>query len=259
MGVDQDYDPHAHELWTQIHDIMAREIGQLRLGDYGQVSTRCQGWFLIADAEPALDMIELTFRIIEHQFNEDPAKAAVQELNHRFREHDPGYQYENGKVIRLDNQYVHAELIKPALSLITAPLFQAGNDDFMLAHRHYRDGNHKDCVVAAQRAFESALKAICRARGWSFASGDRAVELITVCRKHGLFPDYLDRSFDTYVAMLKTGLPGVRNNAGGHGQEPDAKPVPEYLAAYALHLTAANIVLAVEAFREGKPRLRDAR
>jgi len=43
MGVDQDYDPHAHELWTQIHDIMAREIGQLRLGDYGQVSTRCQG------------------------------------------------------------------------------------------------------------------------------------------------------------------------------------------------------------------------
>jgi hypothetical protein len=49
--------------------------------------------------------------------------------------------------------------------------------------------------------------------------------------------------------MLKTGLPGVRNPTGGHGQAPKAQPVPEYVAAFALHMTATNIVFAVEAYR----------
>jgi hypothetical protein len=101
--------------------------------------------------------------------------------------------------------------------------------------------------VACQRAFESVLKAICKLHGWSFATSDRASELITVVRKNGLFPTYLSKVFDTYIAMLKSGLPEVRNNAGGHGESPDAPPVPRYIAAYALHLSASNIVIAVEA------------
>ena len=55
--------------------------------------------------------------------------------------------------------------------------------------------------------------------------------------------------FASYVAALKTGLPEVRNNAGGHGAAPDVPPVTEYIAAYAIHLTAANIVLCVEAYK----------
>jgi HEPN domain len=145
-------------------------------------------------------------------------------------------------------QYVHAEVIKPALALLSDPAFATANDEFMTAHKHYRDGHYKDCIVAAQRAFESTLKAICTARNWSYAPGDRATELVTAVRKQGLFPDFLGKAMDTYIAMLKTGLPGVRNNAGGHGDEPNAPVVPGYLAAYALHLTAANIVLVVEAF-----------
>jgi hypothetical protein len=45
-------------------------------------------------------------------------------------------------------------------------------------------------------------------------------------------------------------LPGVRNHAGGHGEEPAAPPVPDYIAGYALHLSAANIVMAVAAFKK---------
>jgi hypothetical protein len=105
--------------------------------------------------------------------------------------------------------------------------------------------------VAANRAFETTLKTICRERGWVFNPGDRAGELVTAVRKNELFPSYLDKGFDTYVALLKTGLPGVRNSAGGHGDDPAALPVPGYVAAHALHLTAANIVLLAEAFFSG--------
>jgi hypothetical protein len=86
-------------------------------------------------------------------------------------------------------------------------------------------------------------------KNWEFKTGDRASELITRVRQHGLFPDYLDKGLDSYIAMLKTGLPGVRNNAGGHGQDPRAPVVPPYIASYALHMTATNIVMAVEAMK----------
>jgi len=49
------------------------------------------------------------------------------------------------------------------------------------------------------------------------------------------------------VAMISTGLPEVRNNAGPHGTAPDAEPVRAHLARYALHMSAANILLVVEA------------
>ena len=41
----------------------------------------------------------------------------------------------------------------------------------------------------------------------------------------------------------------MRNNCGGHGQGVEAVVVPDYLVAYALHLTASNIVLLIEAYK----------
>ncbi len=262
VGTNEKYDEDTNRRWTFIHDTMAREKGLIALHWNGNCRQKCEQWFLESkQSDDALDMIELTFRLIERvlgDYDNDrrrmhelkiSAREAIEELNQRFREHDLGYQYENGTILRMDSQYVHAEVIKPTLALLAAEPFLNANEDFMTAHKHYRAGEHKDCVVAAQRAFESTLKAICSTKGWTFAKGDRAGELITAVRSHGLFPTYLDRAFDTYVAMLKTGLPDVRNSAGGHGDEPNATPVPSYIAAYALHLTAANIVLAVRAFQ----------
>jgi uncharacterized protein DUF7014/HEPN domain-containing protein len=128
--------------------------------------------------------------------------------------------------------------------------FEKANEDFLVAHRHYREGHGKDAIVAANRAFESTLKAICKLSGWPYPEGARASELVTVVRKNGLFPDHLGNGLDTYVAMMKTGLPSVRNNAGGHGSDPEAPPIPEYLPSYAIHLTAANVLLMLKAHQE---------
>ena len=54
------------------------------------------------------------------------------------------------------------------------------------------------------------------------------------------------------LGVLKSGLPKVRNEAGGHGQGSKLKRIPEYIAAYALHLAATNIVMLVEAFRHSE-------
>jgi hypothetical protein len=48
---------------------------------------------------------------------------------------------------------------------------------------------------------------------------------------------------------LQSGLPKVRNDAGGHGQGGVPRETPGYIASYALHLAAAKIVLLVEALK----------
>lgn len=119
----------------------------------------------------------------------------------------------------------------------------------MAAHAHYRAGEYKDCVADALNAFESTMKAICDIKKWSYSKGARASDLLKVIRSNGLLPDYLDGSFDQLAATLASGLPKVRNEAGGHGQGAEPRQTPGYIAAYALHLAAAKIVLLFEALK----------
>lgn len=62
------------------------------------------------EIEEALDVIELVCR---YAINFD-CRSQVNELNERFKQHGVGYQFEDGFIIRVDTQYTHAEIIKPA-------------------------------------------------------------------------------------------------------------------------------------------------
>ena len=120
----------------------------------------------------------------------------------------------------------------------------------MQAHEHYRKGNNKDAIVNAQNAFESTMKAICDQRGWDYGT-ERATasKIIDVLFKNNLIPSEMQSHFTALRSTLESGLPTVRNQPGqgGHGQGSDVVEVPDYLAAYCLHLAATNIVLLIEA------------
>ncbi len=146
----------------------------------------------------------------------------------------------------MDSKLTHAEVIKPALKLLTAPLFSKANEEFLIAHKHYREGDYKDCITAANRSFESVLKAICDAENWEYENGSRASELVKLVKTQGLFTHDFDKSLDTYVSMLKNGLPSVRNNAGAHGDGLAAATVTAQIARFALNLTASNITFLAE-------------
>ena len=92
------------------------------------------------------------------------------------------------------------------------------------------------------------MKAICDAKGWNYDKGARASDLVKVLRREGLFPEFAEKSFDQLIATLKSGLPAVRNESGGHGQGATPVDVPEYVAVYALNLAASKIRLLYEAF-----------
>jgi hypothetical protein len=139
-------------------------------------------------------------------------------------------------------------MVAPAI----APLHQAGftgpNDEFLGAHEHYRHGRHEEALVEALKAFESTMIAICDTRKWQYPKGPTAKQLIGVILDNGLVPSYQNNQFNSLATLLE-GLPTVRNKQAGHGQGSNPRSVPNYLAAYGLHLAAANIVLLVEAHK----------
>src|ERR1700722_7924922 len=149
-----------------------------------------------------LSLIEICCRVMENiaKFprhdrpgrgsRQDPAEG-VTEVNQRFRIAGVGYKFEAGEIIRVDSQFVHDQVVKPALQLLGAPQFAEAEGEFRLAHEHYRSGDLRDCNAAALRSMEALLKSICDARGWKHDAGATVDKLIGIVRANGLFPDYL--------------------------------------------------------------------
>jgi hypothetical protein len=124
--------------------------------------------------------------------------------------------------------------------------FKGASDEFMKAHEHYRHGRNKEAVTVALSAFESTMKAICEKRTWGYKPHDSAGALIAIIWRNNLIPERFRKQFDQLEQLL-VGLATVRNTSGAHGQGTNVIETPDYIAAYALHQAAANIVLLVEA------------
>lgn len=257
--------PPSNYLWQQIYDIMCRELGELRLSRSTRPHSQCIDYLLNEqNIDNALDIIEVSFRIIDtdvRRLNENERRRsairqtpdeAITELNHRFKEHSVGYQYVNGKIIQVDSQYVHAEVVRPAISLLKDVKFEGAEEEFLKAHEHYRNGRHKEAIAEANKAFESTMKSICSNMKWKVPANATASRLIETCLDNELIPSSLQSHFNAFQSTLKDGLPTVRNIMAGHGQGPTPIGVPDYLAAYALHLAATNIVFLVNAYLDLK-------
>lgn len=249
---------HHPVLWDGIHDTLARELGVFNLtGGHKTTSYgMCVQFLLDAPTLQALDIIELSFLAISdinelvdwsyYNSMEQTPEDAIDELNHRFREHGVGYQFVGGEIMRVDSQYIHAEAVKPALSLLNTAGFDGASDEFLRAHAHYRKGRMGEAMSDALKAFESTMKAICDENEWGYKDGN-AKTLIKTVLDNGLVPKYMETHLAGLRSTLEAGLPTVRNKNSGHGQGLLAKKVPDYFAGYALHLAATNIVFLVEA------------
>ncbi|MGI8425301.1 MAG: STM4504/CBY_0614 family protein [Actinomycetota bacterium] len=260
FGVDHYGTHNAAKAYEFVKQALCREYGLFELVRYAQADVESVINFFLQEesTERALDVVELCFKVINdyipdsqaYKYNTDrklEADDAVAELNERFKEHGVGYQFESNELIRLDSDFLHAEAIKPTLMVLRGEGFKGANEEFLLAHEHYRHGRHKECLVDALKAFESSMKAICKIRRWPSQPNDTAKTLISTCLAQGLLPPYLESQMGSLRSLLESGVPTVRNKLGGHGQGPDPTTVPEYVARYALNLTATSILFLVEA------------
>lgn len=251
--------------WHFIRKLLCRELGKITLSGQEDPLSDCLIYLNNqSKVDHWLDLVEICCVFVDRGLREalesrlrefgieQKAEDAIGELNERFRRAAFGYRYEAGKIIRVDNELLHAEVVKPALHFLADDRFTGPREEFLSAHAHYRAGEYKDAITDANNAFESTMKAICDLKGWEYPAGGSASHLLKVIRDNKLLPDYLDQSFDQLAATLKSGLPQVRNEEGSHGQGAEPKQTPGYIAGYALHLAAAKIVLLFEAFKDSE-------
>jgi hypothetical protein len=254
---DHGYATPAYPAYREILEQLARHFGTQKLAN-GDILEQILANCLLQESnvERWLDAIELSCRVMQAVGSSYDYKLsastkltpdeAIADLNHRFLQHGVGYQYVSGKIVRYDSQFLHAQVVKPALDLLQDKRYQGANDEFLKAHEHYRRGEIKDCLADSLNALESTLKTICHKRRWTFQPKDTAKPLLDVCFKNGLIPSFLQSHYSALQSTLESGVPVVRNKLGGHGQGPQVVEVPAHYAAYALHMTGSAIQFLIE-------------
>lgn len=260
IGASDEYTP-AWNLYDAIVGVLRREYGVFQLVKIASVRTpedELRVFFLASAAgDQQLDVIELTFRAIDttarenyYQRRNHAARVvdeAIEELNSRFQEHGIGYQYTDGKIIRIDSQLIHSEVVKPALKLLNSQAYEGPQQEFLVAHEHYRAGKMKEALNECLKSFESTMKAICDKRRWDYPKNGTAKDLIQSCFDNGLIPMFWQTQLSSLRTLLESSVPTGRNKLSGHGQGAVPTSVPAYLVGYMLHMTASSIVFLAEA------------
>lgn len=256
-------DIHRHGIMVSgayefIVDSLCREYGLFKLPsakEYGERNYISELFnFILSEknVERVLDAVELACRVIDvhsrkweyrhRQHAGEEATAALNELNARFQRLGFGYRFEAGDVIRIDSEIVHAEVVKPALTLLHAAMYKGAEAEFHQAYEHYRHGRMKEALTDCLKALESTMKSIAASRKWQHDPGATAKPLIDLMFEKQLIPTFWSQHFSALRAMLESGVPTARNRLGGHGQGAAIVDVPPHYVAFALHQTAAAIV-----------------
>jgi len=247
-------------VWDNIYLQYLREAGLRNLSsddEYLDSQACIHNFLLDAPIEDALDILELSIKMSSVEYYDDlqyyqhqsitPPTEAIEELNHRMKQAAFGFGFIDLNIVKIDSQYIHKEIIQPALKLIAIKDFSGPNDEFRKAFEHYRHKRYEECIAEANKAFESTMKCICDLKGFTYdKKKDTANKLINIIFDNGYIPSYMESSFSSLRNLLSSSLPTLRNKEAGHGQGSEISAVHESYASYALNLAATNIKFLVD-------------
>jgi hypothetical protein len=144
--------------WAWVDKTFSHEKGMSPLGGTDHAPSQIRANYQQMDNTNAIDFTEVVgFKIhlidqeIQNSYRVRTDKPAprMDEINYRLREAGMGYQFESGRLARVDSQFIHHEVVKPALSLLSKPNFQGAQQEFLKAHSHYRASQNKEAVAMA--------------------------------------------------------------------------------------------------------------
>lgn len=245
------YNPDS--IYQFIHKTLCKEYGMFNLQEYSNSDQESIFNFLLSteEYEKVLDVIEITFKVIDIVVREktkydtscldlEPDEA-IEELNNRFKENGIGYRFESNQLIKIDSELIHNEIIKPTLGFLYEREYNNANEEYLRAFEHYRHGRFKECLTDCLKSFESVMKIICDKHNWHYDEKDTAKVLIKICLDNNLIPSFMQNQIISFRSLLESGIPTLRNKLGGHGQGVNSTSVDDFVASYALNLTASNI------------------
>ncbi|WP_427108392.1 STM4504/CBY_0614 family protein [Lysinibacillus xylanilyticus] len=258
------HDTHNSNFWEYVKKDLVIELGIYNLtttsegiSENGTANVVLNYLIQCADSV-AIDVMD--FLIYKHyEFTKHKpyiyhqCQSAFSRINQKLKQNSLGYEILGNQLIRIDNQYIHSEIVKKAIVLLQEQEFHSVSDEFLKAHEHYKQGDYKDAVVNAGKAFESTMKTICSKCGYSYDSKkDTANILVKHMFEIGIIPTYMQSHIQGLKQALENSVNVLRNKNGSHGQGEDVLEVDDSIVRYTLNLCATNIVFLVERYKETK-------
>ena len=184
-------------------------------------------------------------------YNSKSFVEAIDELNERFKQHNLGYEFSNGMIIKKTNKVTHETIVKPALKLLCDEEFKGAEEEYLNAWKQFMDGDNQGAILNAAKAFESFMKILCSKMHYTFdKEKDTAKKLLEHLKSNDFFPSYLEKHLNALITTLESGAPTVRNKTAGHGQGEERISVPDDYATYVMNLVASNIVFLHSIYKE---------
>lgn len=250
------------EFWDQIYNSLEHLYGPAKVAS-SQARNAAEAGYLFAcqcSTDEFLDFIELSFKIpiawrifgepndfvdalnqilVFEQFPYRLTRAVKVEEFDQDARHGYGAKtirtVAHPRIVRAEDEVTHREAVEPALSVLTAPYFEAANLEFRDALEEYRRGHYGDCLTKCGSAFESVLKVLCERNKWTSAKDTPAGLLQTVIAN-----SKMDSFFEQPLILIAT----MRNKlSSSHGGGSTVRTVDRHVAQFALTSTAAAIVL----------------
>ena len=241
----------ADEFWRHVVDILREEEGVQSLSGSYIINLRAEfeDWFLASkNIDTLFDAVEIIARFCNYfapRGRENTMSAVndhVATLNARMLEAQLGFQVEGSTIVKLSSQFAHAEIVDPALHVLSQDRFATADAEFRKAHKEFRDQSYADCITDCGKALESVFKVIAAERRWLEVSDSSTLaKLIEAAASNKLFPGYMAEQVKGLRAMLQ-GPGTLRNKDGAHGKGDAPSHADRDLAAYQLHQTAAALL-----------------
>lgn len=257
------YGSCSYFIFHEAHKLLSKEYGEENLNGYyqGSYSWAKELFCRETRVDRFLDALELLCTLmlqkVKPNFRDyiDQGRAsqntdeAINEINERMKRAGFGYEYVDGIIIRIDQDFIHSEVTKPALFLLSD--FEGSRHEFLSAHEHYRHNRYEEALNDCNKSLESLLKNICDNESWEYKKGT-VNALIPICMDNGLIPSYLQTQLSSLSTLISQGVASIRNNESGHGQGSIVRELPAHIVSYTLHLTASNIVFLGQCYESLK-------
>lgn len=192
--------------------------------------------------------------------NKNPPERTVKRINSIFARFQFPYKYslDLGQLLYLHNSYPDIT-VEETLYLLKELEFFGAEDEFRVAIDHYHNGRLKEAIISANSSLESVLKVVVNkldpGRFADFKKEPGCADMVNACLEYGIIRGLDKENINKISSLIVSLSPANRNRLGAHGQGEIVLNIQPYLAKYVVNVTAASILLIVNAYKDHVNRM----